>query len=489
MVLCLLLSSFPAVVLAEQPTDEEIAAGIAAPPDNVSATSNARAISSGATVSTQALTLSNGVYCLNNKDSGKYLRCISSLSLVNGYVSTYGNYVKWQITAVSGGYTISSVSSSTKYLGVPSSTSSNTVELVTVSSGASIPARCIWIFESADGFGCLVKNTYNSKYMYFYAGSLRTSTSTARPQSEEYLQYAWRVAKHSLVAANELTSCSIKDVQLYAGGQTNLSITRTPSSAYWATSTDFSYTGLNLSYSRIDAYTGRVTSISSLTTFYSTTVTATHKVTGIRTTFTLVINPKVILIGIPSVDEPHDHYTYMNNLEAYIDDTRYMTSNHHQGEMSVSGFEADLCSVEHAMLVIRSHGTRVNADGVHVGTALLLSAAAYNGTYYLSNTMSESLNLSNMELILFVGCLTGYKGATGPNLLTECVERGAETAIGFTTNIDCDLANEWVKDFVALLSDGKTVKNARDTLNQNAKYKNSSLANAKIAGNLNLTIN
>ncbi len=58
----------------------------------------------------------------------------------------------------------------------------------------------------------------------------------------------------------------------------------------------------------------------------------------------------------------------------------------------------------------------------------------------------KEYNLSNLYLALFIGCKTGYGGVGGNNLPTKCVQLGADCAVGFTQDIDCYKANEWVKD-------------------------------------------
>lgn len=493
MVLCLLLSSFPAVVLAEQPTDEEIAAGIAAPPDNVSATSNSRAISSGGTVSTQALNLSNGTYYMNNRNCGKYLRYYSSaLSLTNGYVSTYGNSIKWKITAVSGGYTISSVSSSTKYLGVPSSTSSNTVELVTVSSGASIPARCIWIFEAAIGGGCLVKNTYNSKYMYTTGSLFYTAEVAGTSGTTTYYSKVWRIITPTALSGKELTDVTIKDIQMYPGNVVTPAITeKVPASAYWTSSTDFIFTGFSTSYVTFNMGTGKFTASSTQTAFYSTTVTATHRVTGIRTTFTLAINPNIVLVGIPD-ESGHDHSTYIDEVSSIIPSLKYGGGVSYYESFEVSEVDEILSSVENGVFVIRCHGG-VIVDGVILkGTRIRLNHPLWIEEFYSSIDIPTSLDLSNMDLIMFVGCKTAYGGENANNLLTAVVARGAETAVGFTENIDCHRANDWTVDFFELMSDGYTVDDACEKLSRKMKYylgENINFDTVVVAGNGDLTLN
>lgn len=108
--------------------------------------------------------ISNDTYYLNNKYCGDYLRYASSaVTAQSGLISSLGDSIRWEIRAVDGGYIIRSKSDTTKYLGVPTNTSSNSVYVTTVSD-AVIPARCIWNITVAYGGGCLVKNTYNSKY-------------------------------------------------------------------------------------------------------------------------------------------------------------------------------------------------------------------------------------------------------------------------------------------------------------------------------------
>lgn len=491
MVLCLLLSSFPAVVLAEQPTDEEIAAGIAAPSDNVSATSNSRAISSGGTVSTQALNLSNGTYYMNNRNCGKYLRYYSSaLSLTNGYVSTYGNSIKWKITAVSGGYTISSVSSSTKYLGVPSSTSSNTVELVTVSSGASIPARCIWIFEAAIGGGCLVKNTYNSKYMYTTGSLFYTSEVAGTSGTTTYYSKVWRIITPTALSGKELTDVTIKDIQMYPGNVVTPAITeKVPSSAYWTSSTDFIFTGFSTSYVTFNMGTGKFTASSTQTAFYSATVTATHRVTSVSTTFLVVVNPRALFLNIPATG--HDHSTCFTEIESYIIDCGYGDVTQSDGTILKAALEDKLSSKTNAIFVSRSHGGLItNSNGVQVGTGIVTSSSDYNGDlWYRSTTMTSTLDLSNMKLMMFVACKTGAGGVAGPNLLVESLERGAETVIGFTEEINCNKANDWVVDFFELMSEGKTVEEACETLSGKLKYMiGGGLTSVVVVGNESLVL-
>lgn len=61
-------------------------------------------------------------------------------------------------------------------------------------SDAVIPARCIWSITVAYGGGCLVKNTYNSKYLYSSGNFVYTSSSTGSNGTSTYDTRVWRIA-------------------------------------------------------------------------------------------------------------------------------------------------------------------------------------------------------------------------------------------------------------------------------------------------------
>ena len=70
-----------------------------------------------------------------------------------------------------------------------------------------------------------------------------------------------------------------------------------------------------------------------------------------------------------------------------------------------------------------------------------------------------------MRIIAFVGCATGVSGDLGKNLPWVAVQRGARVAIGFQVEISVGMANAWVERFFYLLSEGRTVQAAVDTIN------------------------
>lgn len=237
--------------------------------------------------------LSDGTYYLNNKYYGKYLRYTSSngTTTSSGLLSSLGNSIQWKLQKVSGGYVIRSATNSTYYLGVPADTSSNSVTIVTVSD-SSIPSRCIWSFLAANGGGGLIKNTYNSKYLYPSGTVLYTSPHAGTVGSSTYYSRVWRIVSitkygNSASYANrELTSDTvILNCGITVGRSTTPTISKANTSEAWCSAFDFSYSGFSTSTIDITTFTGKITAKQT----GSTTVIATHKVTGRTLTFTVSI--------------------------------------------------------------------------------------------------------------------------------------------------------------------------------------------------------
>lgn len=229
--------------------------------------------------------LSNDTYYLNNRYCGDYLRYTSSsATATSGLISSLGNSIRWEIRSVEGGYVIRSKTDTTKYLGVPTDTGSTSASIVTVSD-STIPTRCIWKITIANGGGCLVKNTYNSKYLYSYGNSVYTSTSTGSTGTSTYGTRVWRIASTTYYGSSssyerrELQDgFSISNLIVDISQIKTPSINKNPSNAIWASSSDFTfsyYSGTNgiVSFNTINgSVTGQKSGIA--------TYKATHKVTN-----------------------------------------------------------------------------------------------------------------------------------------------------------------------------------------------------------------
>lgn len=298
LVLVICFTTFPCVVLADDtistepihlPTLEDVLAGNVTPTEfdffitkgNNSATYDILATAS----------VSNGTYYINNRYCGKYLAYSSSATTQSGTISSLGNSILWEISSVSGGYTIRSKSDTTKYLGVPSSTSSTLVSIVTIGNGASVPSTCIWSISTANNGGILVKNTYNSKYLCSSGDALSTSSSIGTTGSSEYDSRVWRIATSSYYGSSgtykELTSYTISSPSISIGEPINPTITKSPSNTLWTSASDFAYSIGDPYY--VDYRTGTLIGAQG----GSKRVTATHKVTGKTTTFAVIVSDSI----------------------------------------------------------------------------------------------------------------------------------------------------------------------------------------------------
>lgn len=236
-------------------------------------------------------TVNDGTYYLNNKNSGKYLRYSGSLSAQSGLIASLGDSIRWEITYNGGYYYIQPLSDSTKYLAVSTSSGSNVVELITVTS-STVPTQCQWSIALAISGGCLIQNAYNSKYLKFSGTGVCATSATGDYGTEDYASCAWRVAgtdyygNTSSHDNRELTSdFSVTCDNVDVGETINQKIEKSPSTALWVRQDDFTYTTSDTSRVSINGCT--LTALSK----GSASIKATHKVTGLTKTFYVSIFP------------------------------------------------------------------------------------------------------------------------------------------------------------------------------------------------------
>ncbi len=248
-------------------------------------------------------------YYVNNKNSGKYLKYTSSSTTASsGLISSLGDSIRWEIRAVDNGYIIREKSNPTYYLSVPTSSSSSSLSIVSVAD-ASIPERCIWDISLASGSGCLIKNKYNSRYLYYSGNSVATSLTLGTTGTETYFSRVWRLASTSSYGNTSmyedrelmngfLISCCNADV----GETINQSIAKNPTNALWANKSDFVYTTNYASLLSIDG-----DEISAISSGYAS-ISATHKVTGLTQSFSLTIFPGTFDVYIMASGVSFDNF-------------------------------------------------------------------------------------------------------------------------------------------------------------------------------------
>lgn len=144
-----------------------------------------------------AYLLDEGTYYLNNLYYGDYLRySSSSVTATSGLISSLGNSIRWELRNVYGGYVIQSKTDPTKYLAVPDTQSSSSVQVMTVNNSV-VPERCIWRMTLSSQGGCVLRSLYNSRYLYWNGSGLYTSTDLGDTNSTLHSTRVWRTLSTS----------------------------------------------------------------------------------------------------------------------------------------------------------------------------------------------------------------------------------------------------------------------------------------------------
>lgn len=425
---------------------------------------------------------------INNDYSGKYLRNLSgSPNASSGLLSSLGTTIQWQITPVGDDmYTIKPMNDTTKYLTGSSTASSTTVQLSTLT-GTTIPDHYKWYITIATGGGCLIQNVHTEKYLYANGSSIYSSSTLGTAGTTSYRQRVWRIADTSYYGNTSAHSrielpngYSFKTLTLFAGDSKQPDLLDEYDNVLWRTADNFTFSGFNTAYVTLNSTTGTFTASTS-SALYSTNIVATHKVTGRTTTFTLVINPKAALVGVSNAG--HNHSSALTNIVTDIRSCGFSSANVYTGAFTTNAIDSHLDSDANNVFVSRSHGGRViTSSGSQLGTTLLLNDNEDNQIFYHSYQSIKSLDLTNMTLVMFIGCETAAGGEGGLNLPTVAVEQGARTSVGFRGSIDCATANNWTEDFFDLIKNGLSVSAACAQLAANNKYAGTGLATFEICG-------
>lgn len=416
------------------------------------------------TMATKSQKVANGTYYLNGKLSGDYLRySSSSITAESGLMSAFGNSIKWTIRCLDVArniYSIFSASATSVHLGVSSNLNSTNIEPVVVSSSSTTPDRCRWTISYANQGGCIIKNVYSGRYLYSFGGNAYTSDTL--PDSDYlYGSRVWRVAEQDYISGRELGSgFSVGTLTLVGSTPKAPTINKSPANAVWATAADFVYTGYVNNYVIYDAASGKFTL--KYGSYYVATITCTHKVTNRTATFSMVLNPRVVLMGVDA--GTHDHSSVFSLVQNYFTDHGYSSVLKKTGSFNCTQVDGFLNANGNNIFLSRSHGGYLGSMASPLSTYINISEA---GERYLSTGSIRTLDLSNLTLAVFVGCYTGVGGENKNNLPSVAVASGAQAAIGFTEEVYCGRANEWTEAFIQLLFQGKSVQEACDALKAN----------------------
>jgi len=408
----------------------------------------------------------------------------SSITATSGTMSVLGNTIKWQITPLGDGtYTIQSSSNTSLYLAGSSSASTSTIYLTSLSD-SSVPNEYRWDISYATGGGCLIQNVNTGKYLYASAGTVSSSSTLGTAGTSTYRQRVWRIADSVSYYGNsssytyiELPSgYSFETLYMFAGDTKAPSVKDEYSNVLWRSADNFTFTGYSTSYVTLDSASGEFTASSS-TARYSTTITATHKVTGRTSTFTLVVNPKTVSVGVTNAG--HDHASALNEISSNLENCGYSSASVNTGAFTISDIDDYLDDDINNVFVSRSHGGIITG-----GTCLLLNDgdSTGSGVYYRSTGSITTLDLTNMRLIMFIACKTAAGGSTASNLPSVAVDRGAYTSVGFKENVGCSDANNWTMDFFDLMESGVSVHSACVQLAGQSDYSSTGMTSYEVCG-------
>lgn len=396
LVLALCFTMFPCTVFAADtistepmrlPTLEDVLAGNVTPEEfeffiNTTPPSTAYDISAVTSVT-------DGTYYINNRYCGEFLTYTSSATTQSGTTSSLGNSILWEVSSVSGGYTIRSKSDTTKYLGVPSSTSSALVSIVTVSGGASVPSRCIWNISTANGGGVLIKSTYNSRYLYSLGDTLSTLSSTGTVGSSDYDSKVWRIATNSYYGPSgtykELTSFSTYAVSINVGEPINPTIAVSPGNTLWTSANDFSYSTGN-PYN-VDYRTGTIIGAQGGSAY----VTATHKVTGFTSTFYISVTESMVSGSCLENSTYNARYVAGNGSSVFSNGVVWSSSDSTVATVSSSGLVTG----------ISSGYAFISAETLSGNTVLMCEVK-------VNNLLSQKLSVFNENEIQYLYCPYTY---------------------------------------------------------------------------------
>ncbi len=236
--------------------------------------------------------LDSDTYYINNLYSGNYLKYTTSGVVgKSGLLQDLGHDIRWEIRKISGGYIIRLANNPRIYLAAPAGASSEEVELMQID-GTDIPQNCVWSITMASGGGCLIKNSYNARYLYTYGGSLYASPTTGAADSDTYDSRVWRIISTSKYGlGNTYESMELSENAYIDNLYTYIAISRTPriqasQKEIWRSVSDFVYTSQTDNKIQINSQTNQIVGCS----YGRTSVTAVHKVTGRQLTFTAYIS-------------------------------------------------------------------------------------------------------------------------------------------------------------------------------------------------------
>lgn len=319
--------------------------------------------------------LEDGTYYLNNLGHGDYLRyASSSATCSSGLISSLGDSIRWELRNVYGGYVIRSKADPTKYLAVPDSQNSASLQVMTVTDYV-VPERCIWRMTLSPQGGCLLINQHNSRYLCCDGTSLYTSTNLGTADPFLYSTRVWRTLSTSYygntssTTYRELSSLTtINNIEGALDSNVTVSIDSYYNNEIWDSPSDFTYTYDNSGV--IEGTTGSFL----LNKYGGVKVVATHKVTNMVKQFYVLVGFSSTISQTPLADsiieglnQPYDVWPASEDSQYCLVDSQdrmdslnniYLTAAMMTGGVFL-GYEAAVLFLDH---YLDNVGTRLNIN-------------------------------------------------------------------------------------------------------------------------------
>ncbi len=163
------------------------------------------------------------------------------------------------------------------------------------------------------------------------------------------------------------------------------------------------------------------------------------------------VNMNASLLGVESPN--HLHYTILTETSTMLSNIEYTSTIHHDDAFTVDEVKSYMASS--GVFLSRSHGSKETLyTHIIIGDNVVFSA---QDICTFSSNPSPKIDLSQMHLMLFIGCHT----AESPySLIDAAIDAGAEYAIGTLFSIDCNAANNWVNYFMQRYTGGDSIYSA-----------------------------
>lgn len=208
--------------------------------------------------------------------------------------------------------------------------------------------------------------------------------------------------------------------------------------------------------------------------------------------YTLIVEANSIFYSVTNAK--HDHYSSLNTAYDAFSTNNITNIRHRSGAFSGNECKASLKCTK--IFASRSHGwtttdytiTGIKLDDAAPGVGAYLFSQSTNAMTSTSAVINSSDSFEKLELVLFIGCSTASRVNSGCDLVTRIIEQGAQTAIGFTEEIDCNKANTWTTAFFEELLEGKSVSEAVNLATIAVPGTKEGLDSAVIVGDSSLTI-